>query len=133
MKQSDDKSNTTDDTLLNGPVFRDTQLSEGWYRFVTAVGTRTPTTCVDSYKCGKANLHCLTLWLLEAINLLLLPTKSIHYSGDEKEALPKYCSVLRYTSKIAYFGEILKQEWVFDVSRELSYGLWWAKVSLKDN
>ena len=123
MKQSDDKSNTTDDTLLNGPVFRDTQLSEGWYRFVTAVGTRTPTTCVDSYKCGKANLHCLTLWLLEAINLLLLPTKSIHYSGDEKEALPKYCSVLRYTSKIAYFGEILKQEWVFDVSRELSYGL----------
>ena len=55
----------------------------------------------------------------EAINLLLLPTKSIHYSGDEKEALPKYCSVLRYTSKIAYFGEILKQEWAFDVSREL--------------
>ena len=133
MKQSDDKRNTTDDTPLNGPVFRDTQLSEGWYRFVTAVGTRTPTTCVDSYKCGKANLRCLTLWLPKAINLLLLPTKSIHYSGDEKEALPKYCSVLRYTSKIAYFGEILKQEWVFDVSRELSYGLWWAKVSLKDN
>ena len=117
MKQSDDKRNTTDDTSLNGPVFRETQLS------VTAVGTRTPTTCVDSYKCGKANLRCLTLWLPEAINLLLLPTKSIHYSGDEKEALPKYCSVLRYTSKIAYFGEILKQEWVFDVSRELSYGL----------
>ena len=123
MKQSDDKRNTTDDTPLNGLVFRDTQLSEGWYRFVTAVGTRTPTTCVDSYKCGKANLRCSTLWLPEAINLLLLPTKSIHYSGDEKEALPKYCSVLWYTSKIVYFGEILKQEWVFDVSRELSYGL----------
>ena len=61
MKQSDDKRNTTDDTPLNGPVFRDTQLSKGWYRFVTAVGTRTPTTCVDSYKCDKANLRCLTL------------------------------------------------------------------------
>ena len=123
MKQSDHKRNTTDDTPLNGPVFRDTQLSEGWYHFVTAVGTRTPTTFVDSYKCDKANPGWLTLWLLEAINLLLLPTKSIYYSGYEKETLPKYCSVLRYTSKIAYFGEILKQEWVFDVSRELSYGL----------
>ena len=78
MKQSDDKRNTTDDTPLNGPVFRDTQLSEGWYRFVTAVGTRTPTTCVDSYKCGKANPGWLTLQLPETINLLLLPTKSIH-------------------------------------------------------
>ena len=61
MKQSDHKRKTTDDTLLNGPVFRDTQLSEGWYRFVTAVGARTSTTCVDSYKCGKANPGCLTL------------------------------------------------------------------------
>ena len=50
MKQGDEKRNTFDDTPLNGSVFRDTQLSEGWYRFVTAVGTRTPTTCVDSYK-----------------------------------------------------------------------------------
>ena len=50
MKQGDEKRNTFDDTPLNDPVFRDTQLSEGWYRFVTAVGTRTPTTCVDSYK-----------------------------------------------------------------------------------
>ena len=132
-KNSDDKRNPIKDVPLNGPVFCVTQLSQGCDRLVKAVGTRTPTTCVDSYKCGKANLRCLTLWLPEAINLLLLPTKSIHYSGDEKEALPKYCSVLRYTSKIAYFGEILKQEWVFDVSRELSYGLWWAKVSLKDN
>ena len=123
MKQSDDKRNTTDDTPLNGSVFCVTQLSEGWYRFVTAVGTRIPTICVDSYKCGKANLRYLTLWLPEAINLLLLPTKSYYYSGYEKETLPKYCSVLRYTSKIAYFEGILKQEWVFDVSRELSYGL----------
>ena len=61
MKQSDEKRNTFDDTPLNGPVFRDTQLSEGWYRFVTAVGTRTPTTCVDSYKRGKANPGWLTL------------------------------------------------------------------------
>ena len=61
MKQSDDKRKTTDDTPLNGPVFRDTQLSEGWYRFVTAVGTRTPTTCGDSYKCGKASPGWLTL------------------------------------------------------------------------
>ena len=82
MKQGDEKRNTLDDTPLNGPVFRDTQLSEGWYRFVTAVGTRTPTTCVDSYKCSKANPGWLTLWLLEAINLLLLPTKSIHYLGN---------------------------------------------------
>ena len=59
MKQGDEKRNTFDDTPLNGPVFRDTQLSEGWYRFVAAVGTRTPTTCVD--KCGKANPGCLTL------------------------------------------------------------------------
>ena len=61
MKHSDDKRNTIDDTPLNGSVFCVTQLSEGWYRFVTAVGTKTPTTCVDSYKCGKANLSWLTL------------------------------------------------------------------------
>ena len=61
MKQSDDKRNTTDDTPLNGPVFRYTQLSEGWYRFVTTVGTRTPTTCGDSYKCSKASPGRLTL------------------------------------------------------------------------
>ena len=83
MKQSDDKRNTIDYTPLNGPVFCDTQLFEGWYRFVTAVGTRTPTTFVDSYKCRKANPGWLTLWLPEAINLLLLPTKSIHYPGNE--------------------------------------------------
>ena len=59
MKQSDDKRNTIDDTPLNGSVFCVTQLSKGWYRFVAAVGTRTPTTCVD--KCGKANPGCLTL------------------------------------------------------------------------
>ena len=61
MKHSDDKRNTIDDTPLNGSVFCVTQLSEGWYRFVTTVGTRTLTTCVDSYKCGKANLSWLTL------------------------------------------------------------------------
>ena len=64
-------------------MFCVSQLSEGWYCFVTAVGTRTPTTCDDSYKFGKANLSWLTLWLPEAINLLLLPTKSIHYPGNE--------------------------------------------------
>ena len=62
MKQSDDKRNTIDDTPLNGSVqLCDTQLSDGWYRFVAAVGTRTSTTFVDSYKCGKANLTWLTL------------------------------------------------------------------------
>ena len=61
MKHSDDKRNTIDDTPLNGSVFCVTQLSEGWYRFVAAVGTRTSTTFVDSYKCGKANLTWLTL------------------------------------------------------------------------
>ena len=49
MKQSDKKGNTIDDTPLNGSVqLCDTQLSDGWYRFVTAVGTRTATTCVNS-------------------------------------------------------------------------------------
>ena len=85
MKQSDDKRNTIDDTPLNDSVFCVTQLSEGWYRFVAAVGTRTPTTCVDGYKYGKANLSWLTLWLPEAINLLLLPTKSIHYPGKNTQ------------------------------------------------
>ena len=61
MKQGDDNRNTIDDTPLNGPVFCDTQLSQGWYRFVTAVGTRTPTTYLASYKCGKANPSWLTL------------------------------------------------------------------------
>ena len=70
--QSDDHRNTIDDTLLNGPVICGTQLSEGLYRFVTAVGTRTPTTFVDSYKCGKANPGWLILELPETINLLLL-------------------------------------------------------------
>ena len=83
MKQSDHKRKTTDDTPLNGPVFRDTQLSERWYHFVTAVGARTPTTFVDSYKCGKANPGWLILQLPETINLLLLPTTSIHYPGNE--------------------------------------------------
>ena len=62
MKKSEDNRNSIDDTPLNDPVFCDTQLSEGWrYRFVTAVGTRTPTTFVDSYKCDKANPGWLTL------------------------------------------------------------------------
>ena len=61
MKQSDDNRNTIDDTPLNGPVFCVTQLSEGWYLFVKGVGTRTPTTCVDSYKCGIAYPGWLTL------------------------------------------------------------------------
>ena len=61
MKHSDDKRNTIDDTPLNGSVFCLTQLSEGWYRFVTAVGTRTLTTCVDGHKCGEVNLGWLTL------------------------------------------------------------------------
>ena len=78
MKHSDDKRNNIDDVSLNDPVFCVTQLSTGWYRFVTAVGARTPTTCVDSYKCGKANPGWLILQLPETINLLLLPTKSIH-------------------------------------------------------
>ena len=56
MKKSEDNRNSIDDTPPNDPVFCDTQLSEEWrYRFVTAVGTRTSTTCVDSYKCDKAN------------------------------------------------------------------------------
>ena len=42
MKKSEDNRNSIDDTPLNDPVFCDTQLSEGWYRFVTAVRTKTP-------------------------------------------------------------------------------------------
>ena len=42
MKKSEDNRNSIDDTPLNDPVFCDTQLSEGWYRFETAVRTRTP-------------------------------------------------------------------------------------------
>ena len=42
MKKSVDNRNSIDDTPLNDPVFCDTQLSEGWYHFVTAVRTRTP-------------------------------------------------------------------------------------------
>ena len=61
MKHSDDKRNNIDDVSLNDPVFCVTQLSEGWYCFVTAVGTRSPTTFVDSYKYGKANPGWLTL------------------------------------------------------------------------
>ena len=61
MKQSHDKRNTIDNTPLNGSVFCVTQLSKGWYRFVTAVGTRTSTTFVDSYKCDNATSGWLTL------------------------------------------------------------------------
>ena len=59
--QSDDIKITMYDTPLNGPAFCVTHLSEGWYLFVKALGTRTSTTCVHSYKCGKANPGCLTL------------------------------------------------------------------------
>ena len=79
MKQRNDKRNTIDDT----PQMVQCSVSHNSLRGGAAVGTRTPTTFVDSYKCGKANLSWLTLWLPEAINLLLLPTKSIHYPGNE--------------------------------------------------
>ena len=61
MKKSEDNRNSIDDTPLNDPVFCDTQLFERWYRFVRAVRTRTPTTCVDSYICDKVNPGWLTL------------------------------------------------------------------------
>ena len=35
-----------------GPVFCDSSLLEGWYRFVGAAGTKMPTTRVPSYRCG---------------------------------------------------------------------------------
>ena len=54
MKKNEDNRNSIDDTPLNDPVFCDTQLSEGWYRFVTAVGTRTPTTFVNVIKPTQA-------------------------------------------------------------------------------
>ena len=82
MKQSDDKRNTIDDTPLNGPVFCVTQLSEGWYRLVTAVGTRTLTTCVDSHKCGEVNPGWLTLDSQRQLlreNLLTFPVCVIRY------------------------------------------------------
>ena len=41
-------------TLVNGPVLCDKELSEGWYRFVGAAGTKMPTTHVPANKCGAA-------------------------------------------------------------------------------
>ena len=35
-----------------GPVFCDSSLLEGWYRFVGAAGTKMPTTRVPPYRCG---------------------------------------------------------------------------------
>ena len=35
-----------------GSVLCDKQLSEGWYRFVGASGTKMPTTRVPAYRCG---------------------------------------------------------------------------------
>ena len=41
-------------TPLSGPVLCDKELSEGWYRFVGAAGTKMPTTYVPANKCGAA-------------------------------------------------------------------------------
>ena len=60
MKQRDDKRNTIDDTPQMVQCSVSHNSLRGWYRFVTAVGTRTPTTCDDSYKCDKANPGWLT-------------------------------------------------------------------------
>ena len=37
---------------LHGGGLCDSQLSEGWYRFVGAAGTKMPTTRVPAYRCG---------------------------------------------------------------------------------
>ena len=39
-------------TLQSGPVLCDKYLSEGWYRFGGAAGTKMPTTRVPAYRCG---------------------------------------------------------------------------------
>ena len=36
----------------HGSELCDEQLSEGWYRFVGAAGTKMPTTRVPAYRCG---------------------------------------------------------------------------------
>ena len=36
----------------HGSELCDKQLSEGWYRFVGAAGTKMPTTRVPAYRCG---------------------------------------------------------------------------------
>ena len=36
----------------HGEELCDNQLSEGWYRFVGAVGTKMPTTRVPAFRCG---------------------------------------------------------------------------------
>ncbi|XP_066022865.1 uromodulin-like [Pocillopora verrucosa] len=48
---SDANRRSNYDTPLSGPAFCDSQLSDGWYRFVGAAGTRMPTTRVLPYKC----------------------------------------------------------------------------------
>ena len=39
-------------TPLSGPVFCDYPLTERWYRFVGAAGTKMPTTRVPAFRCG---------------------------------------------------------------------------------
>ena len=43
---------STYSTPIIGDVFCDNLLSEGWYRFEGAAGTRMPTTVVPPFKCG---------------------------------------------------------------------------------
>ena len=48
---SDANRRSNYDTPLSGPVSCDNELSDGWYRFVGAAGTRMPTTRVLPHKC----------------------------------------------------------------------------------
>ena len=49
---SDANRNENYITIASGPTFCDTQLAEGWYRFVGAAGTKMPTKRVPAFRCG---------------------------------------------------------------------------------
>ena len=83
MKKSEDNRNSIDDTPLNDPVFCDSQLSEGWYRFVTAVRTRnvrreTPYQRAPMYYSLFISLdnHCFTILTL-IVNVNCWPRRDI--------------------------------------------------------
>ena len=67
----------------HGSELRDNQLSEEWYRFVGAAGTKMPTTRVPAFRCGTG----WSGWLMNA-----------HPTVEDGEVQRTVCFSDRYTS-----------------------------------
>ena len=83
-------------TPESGPFFCDKQLSEGWYRFVGAAGTKMPTTRVPAFRCGTVWSGWLngthpTVEDGEVYGKVCFSGKQNHYCKNLKNIFVKNC------------------------------------------